>query len=245
MRAKYGNFPRGGASRNERHYDVIIHLNGQTLTARGYKIFPTEYWGWGSEHTEQEERIVSQKDEIKPISDVIQDVHVYVDPQLKNNWSLDRMYRINELAKKYDFPVFFYNDERYFKTQRTDKATRDINTLGLAKIQWTPDEEEWKIKSAQLGLGLRKSEYLDSFLKIYREEPLSDDWHDKRVMDWMLYYPHDAYTQLAAEIHNLKKYHPPVFKEVAAIMKKHGFKTFKELVTFVIKRENKKYKDKK
>jgi hypothetical protein len=52
-----------------------------------------------------------------------------------------------------------------------------------------------------------------------------------------MYYPHDAQSQIACEIHNLKSSHPPIFREFVEIMKDKGFKTVREFVEFVIRRE--------
>jgi hypothetical protein len=83
MRSKYGNYARGGpATEKMSHYDVIIHLDGQKLTAAGFKVFHANYWGIKDpQSSEQEERIVADHDEMKPIKKFVIDIHVWVNSQ--------------------------------------------------------------------------------------------------------------------------------------------------------------------
>jgi hypothetical protein len=63
---------------------------------------------------------------------------------------------------------------------------------------------------------------------------MTNDYPDKNVMQYLRHYHHDAYAQFSAEIHNLKKYHPPIFREIVSILKKEGLTSTKDFVTFLI-----------
>lgn len=248
MRVKYGNYVRRSASDKHISYDVIIHLDGRKLTSAGFKLFPVSYWGGSGENSEQEERVVSTKDEIRPLESFVKDIHVYVNnKEIKHSFTLENLHEINNIAQHSKIPIYFYpsGTEEYFRTQRTEKAVRNISDL-LSQPNWTPDELEHKewLRVRGIGEPERESErarYLQSFLKIYKGEPLDlSKYPDKNIMSMLLYYKHDAYPALAAEVHNLKTYHPTIFREIVSIMKKEKVKTFKSLVNIVMDREGKK-----
>jgi len=248
MRVKYGNFALGSLPDPYVSYNVIIHLDGKKLTNAGFKVFPVDFWGMGPKNSEQEERIVSDKDEIKPLSNFVKDVHVYVDTSSNNPHSLERLHEINNFAKKSSFPIYFYltGNERHFKSHRTDKAIRNLDTM-LAQPKWSEsdlDHKKWLAKNNPEERIERYSKRLRIFLDIYYGKPVdTDTYPGNSVMKWLLYYPHDAHSQISTDIHNIKQDHPPIFREFVEIMKKEGFKTVKEFVDFMIKRERSKEDD--
>jgi hypothetical protein len=46
----------------------------------------------------------------------------------------------------------------------------------------------------------------------------------ERLIKWALYYSHDFFGQIFADIHNLKTKHPEVFGELVKEMKARGYK---------------------
>ena len=83
MRQKYGNYARNiGKETGYIKYHVVIHLDGRAITAAGFKVFPVDFWGQGPEYSEQEERIVSNKDELTPLKKFVKDIHVYIPEKL-------------------------------------------------------------------------------------------------------------------------------------------------------------------
>ena len=241
MRSKYGNFARGRYDSTSITYNVVIHLDGRALQAAGYKTFWVDYWGGGPMRSEQEERIASNKDEITPIGRFIKDVHVYVKntkETISNSHSSERLHEIDRMAHKFPFPIYFYlhDQEQAFKAQRTEKAVRTIKDL-VPQPSWTPDELQHK-KWLDDNPRKNESKILRTFVDIYYDKPVdTSTYPGQNVMRWLLYYPHDAQSQISAEIHNLKKSHAPIFREFVKIMKDGGFKTVRELVEFVIKRD--------
>jgi hypothetical protein len=61
----------------------------------------------------------------------------------KQQHHLERMHKLNELAKTATVPIYFYTEEKYFKLQKTDKAVKDISQI-LPQPEFTPDELEHK-----------------------------------------------------------------------------------------------------
>jgi hypothetical protein len=249
MRQKYGNYARDiGKETGYIKYNVIIHLDGSALTAAGFKVFPIDYWSHGPEYSEQEERVVSNKDEITPLKKFIKDIHVYIPSDLKHQPTIERIHEISDLAPQRGISVYFYRpqDVQYFKAQRTEKAVTDVNKI-LAAAELSPEDLMWKKWGKESGhdRNEEKKTYLHSFMRIYNHDYSQvNKFPDKSVMNWLLWYPHDAYAQLFCEAHNYKPKHISIFRDIVAAIKKEGVKTFKDLITLVIEREIERYKKK-
>jgi len=247
MRQKYGNYARDiGKETGYIKYNVIIHLDGSALTAAGFKVFPIDYWSHGPEYSEQEERVVSNKDEITPLKKFIKDVHVYISTDLKHQPTIERIHEISNIAPSKGIKVYFYKpqDVQYFKAQRTEKAVTDVNKI-LPPAQLSPDDIEHKewIKTHCGRHDRDKSTYLHSFMRIYNHDYSQvEKFPDSSVMKWLLWYPHDAISQLFCDAHNYKPKHISVFRDIVAAIKKEGLKTFRELIELVMKREKERYK---
>jgi len=251
MRAKYGNFVRSSDSSNSKQIreDTVIHLDGRALTAAGYKVFHVDYWGMGRPASEQEERIASNKNEIKPLSKFVKDIHVFVKipeqspSNLQDKFTLKRYHELDELAQKSSVPIYFYinGQESLFQLQRNERAYKSIKQF-LPSLNWSDDD----LESIKYYAKYDSPEYLQkqqtvlrAFLNIYNQVNLDDDY-TKHILDLIHRYPHDVYPKISSEIHNLKKSHPSIFVELVNVMKKEKLKTIKDLVNFVIDRENKK-----
>lgn len=252
MRQKYGNYARGfsGPYGDDipGHYKVIIHLDGESLKNNGFKHFPVNFWG-SSDRSEQEERIVSHKDEIRPLSRFIKDIHVYIQRESKSyprsSHFIDTLYKISALAPQRNIKVYFYppGTQQYFKSHRYEKATTDVSTI-LPPPTWTKDElehEEWLKRTYEdpKYLERHRPTYLEAFLRIYNGDYSRTEIHksdDERVLRMLRWYHYDIYPALLANIHNYRKDHPAIFREVAKILKKEGLTRFRDLITLVIKR---------
>ena len=248
MRQKYGNWARGFTTTDNKFIsqNVVINLNGRNLTAAGFRVFHVDYWGAGRERSEQEERIVSNKDEISPLNSFVKEIHVFVNITKISPHYVERFHKISDLAKNIKIPIYFYmsGNEEYFKSQRTEKAVRSLDNI-LPQPEWTPDDLEHKkwLSTNKINRDGRDTQKLRIFLDIYYEKEVdTENYPGNRVREWLLYHPHDAYAQIECDIHNIKKDHPPIFREFVSIMKKEGFKTTREFIAFVIQREQKKEK---
>lgn len=245
MRQKYGNYARDiGGEYVGNKYNVIVHLDGTALTAAGFKHFPMEYWGSMSsrERSEQEERIVSNTDEIKPLKKFVKGIHVYIPEDLKHEITIDKLHKASDLAKERGVNIYFYphNALLYFRAQRTDKAVTDVSKL-LKPAELSP--EDLNLLDLRQRYGKKEAIYLSAFLRIYNGDYSNiENFPDERVLVWLRWYPHDAYGSLMADAHNYKPHHLPIFRDIAAIMKKEGVKNFKDLITIVIEREQERLK---
>ena len=239
MRQKYGNYAHDiGGENVGNKYNVIIHLDGTALTAAGYKHFPIDFWSRGPQYSEQEERIVSNKDEIKPLKKFVKGIHVYIPKDLKHPFIIDALHKISDLAPEKGVPVYFYPSDAlgYFRSHRTERAVKDVDQI-LPPAEFSKDDLEhleWRKKNASRP----RDSYLDSFMRIYNGDySQTDIFPDKNVLNWLRYYTNDSYSQLFCSAHNEKTRHPAVFREIVAAMKKEGVKNFKDLITLVMNRE--------
>ena len=254
MRARYGNYVLKGIEpgSNTIYTSTIIHLDGRKLTAAGFKVFPVDFWQQGPMHSEQEERIVSNKDEITPLSSFVKAIYVYINTKHSNPFVMERFHAISDLAKTSPVPIYFFlpGNEGAFKAHRIEKAVRTLDNI-LPQPEWSKEDLEqkkWKDDyDAQYNPGNtryeRDTQKLRIFLDIYYGKDVDTKTYPGRnVMEWLLYHPYDAQSQIACDIHNLKSQHPPIFREFVSVMKKEKFKTVKEFVSFMIDREQKKEK---
>jgi hypothetical protein len=243
MRQKYGNYARDiGKETGFIKHHVVIHLDGSALTAAGFKVFPIDYWGNGPEYSEQEERIVSNKDEISPLKKFVKDIHVYIPTELKHQLTIESIHEISNLAPKRGVKVYFYKqqDVQYFKAQRTEKAVTDVNKI-LSPSQLSSEDIAWK--KWAIDHNKKDTTYLHSFMRIYNHDySRVEKYPDSHVMKCLLWYPHDSISQLFCDAHNYKPYHLPIFRDIVAAIKKEGLKTFRELIELVMKREIERYK---
>lgn len=248
MRAKYGNFARGfsGPFGDDipGHYDVIIHLDGDAIKNGGFKTLSMDYWGAGPGRSEQEERIVSDKPEMKPLSKFIKDIHVYIRKDLEHPYTIDRIHQASKLAPQRNIKIYFYppGTKDYFRAHRHEKAVTDVSQI-LKPAVYTQDDLEYiamrKAHAEKYG-DRNKADDLEAFIRIYNgdySKAEEDRSVDERVLRMLRYYPHDAYATLMATVHNYKKSHLPIFRDIVTMMKKEGVKNFKDLIKIVIDKE--------
>jgi hypothetical protein len=245
MRQKFGAYARGSSSSGGQgkgyiSYNVIIHLDGTKLSSAGYKIFPVDYWDMGREHSEQEERIVSDKDEIKPLNTYIKDIHIFVDTEIANNFILGYFHQVNELSKKYSFPVYFYSkeNEKYFRSHRIEGAVRDLNQLNFPKPNYSEDDLEY-LKRSKGWTRNKDRSYITALINVYYDrEPENKDqeyWKEHLIRS-LKYYSYETASCVMADIHNSKGEHPEEFREIVKIMKKEGVHTIRDLINKLIER---------
>lgn len=249
MRQKYGQFARGfGGPFGDDipgHYDVIIHLNGEAVKNAGFKTRSMDYWAAGPERSEQEERILGNKDEMRPLAKFVKDIHVYIRKDLEHPKVIDALHKASELAPQRGIKIYFYppGTKDYFRAHRTEKAVTDVSKILKPAVFTSDDLEYMALRKAHIEkYGDRKSEDLESFMRLYNGDYSEAEKYksrDERVLRLLRYYPHDAYASLMADAHNYKKEHLPIFREIVAAMKKEGVKTFRDLITVMIDRERK------
>ena len=247
MRAKYGNYARGREPSKEYigMYNVVVHLDGDALKTAGFKMFPVNYWGGDSSHSEQEERIVSDKDELKPMANFVKDVHVYIPKDLNHAFVIDDIHKISELAPSRNIKVYFYppNEKDAFRMQRTERAITDVSQILQPAVFSAGDLEhiQWK-SNFEKQYGKSKPNKLEALLRIAKGDYSNiKNYPDKSVLEMLLFHWYDVYPSLMADVHNFRKQHLPIFREVVAAIKKEGVKTFKEFIKKVMDREHDRY----
>jgi len=128
MRVKYGNYAGGKYIGKE----VVIDLNRNSIRDIA-KIKSVDYWGKGfnkgmGSRDEQEERIMSDKSELSPLSKYVNSIHVYIGDK-GNNISKEKLEYIRDESEKKGVRVYFYDkgEETAFKMQRKERSTTNFD----------------------------------------------------------------------------------------------------------------------
>ena len=232
MRQKYGNYASGiGDNYSKEVYrPVVINLNGHALVANGFKAFPIDYWCAGPNYSEQEERIVSNSDEITPLKKYVDSIHVYIgELEELNRIFITKLIKIDDMAHQLKIPIYFYQkkDREYFKQQRTERALTTVTNI-LDKHELTSDELEsmnyykkHKIYDKRLHI------LIDFYNGVELDMSNKDNQDFIRLLTW---YPKELIMRVKNIIHNEKRHHLEIFRELSAIMIKNGFKTIDDMV---------------
>jgi len=246
MRSKYGNYIKGGAFSNPNkplNRDmVIIHFDGDKLRAN-YKIVPVEYWQWGPERSENEERLLSDKQYIPDATKYIIDMFVYLgqeeDEQNISNASSYYRTVYHELdlwCKKRNVDVYYYGpqEKEYFKKQIKNKGHKNIDDVWQFPNAVT-DKDAWWGSSYDHHDKLAMKYVADWYFKHEEISPKNEE--EKKIIDmwrkYILYYKNDFVAQFANLIHNNKRHKYWSEHQMVADMfrdaRKRGMKTTLEL----------------
>lgn len=220
-REKYGNFARSGISDNQRaYYTAVLVLDPSKINS---KTFPLDYWQWGPEKDEGEERIVSNKQFLN--LNVIKEIHVYTKKLLEEG-KTETLNKISEIANSRHIPIYFYDNAEYYKQQLKAKAQKYFESGAWEKPGYMLKRtDNWTL--------------LDAFIDAYNGDTPSDEKKAKDVKDMIYelrYYLRDITIQLMNEAHNHKQDHLPVFQKLVNIMRKEKVSTIKQLVEKVSER---------
>ena len=105
-RSKSSGFKKG---------NVKLVLDGRKLK-NNYKLIPVDYWRLKSlKNSEQEDRIISDKPIIPNAINYILEIH------MKDNTEIISNKEIYFISKKYNIPLFFYENEKDFLLQTNNK----------------------------------------------------------------------------------------------------------------------------
>ena len=221
-RTKYGRYAGGsdfdkpGSSVS---YNCTMVLDGQKL-AYNEKIKPVDYWGpefakagreSGVSSDETEDRLVSNKPEIKNASKYIKEIHCYIRPE--KELGQDRYYtfirecgNLNKEAGKLNIPIYFYKDASAYKTQNKTKA-------------------ETKMFSMR-----RDGSDTTSFVEILRGKYDPDNKNHYRVFELIGHYTYDAPASLGNDLDSIRKENYPITLEVIKEFKRFKVKNYRELI---------------
>lgn len=153
-REKYGGYGRGRSNFKGVSYPVNIVLNGRNIeNTRDMVLKSVDYWGknLGSiEHNETEERVISDRHELKPLNRYIKEVHIHIRDELRGVVK----HEINEIlteSDKYSFPIFFYVGDsqkiiQSYKSQakKYSVTKEEMKSLLNSKFKDVPLEEPYK-----------------------------------------------------------------------------------------------------
>jgi hypothetical protein len=132
-RSKSSGYKRG---------NVKIVLDGRKLKHNN-KIVPVDYWGWGPERFEQEDRIISNKNTIENASKYILEIHILLNDSKDEedmNLYLNKMKFIKNYSDKSSLPIFFYNNEKNFFKQTN---SIDFNKIKMIDINQEPSSRRF------------------------------------------------------------------------------------------------------
>jgi cellobiose-specific phosphotransferase system component IIB len=227
-RIKYSGYTR-------RNPYVVFELDGRKI-ANNYSGKPVDYWGggmrdlalqqalqkktkevWDSFFTydENEDRILTDKSTIENAKKYIKTIHVLLNSKQYNKSIIE----IEELAKKNNIPVYFYDELKYFMTQRKEYSIK-IPVRDYLESQTEEQKETGKeLKSfrdnrekyyREMGLGTIFN-LMKGLVGLYKYNGESKKEFIKTIDDKELeainkymWYVEDAINLINAEIHNIK-----------------------------------------
>jgi hypothetical protein len=225
----FASFSRVPTNRFRKGSMVTLVLNADVLKQK-YKIKPVDYWQAGPEGSESEERLVSDKPEIKGFKKYVTSTHIlYRD---------DIPFRLYENLKYFTAKdIFIYTDRDAYFLLNTKKAK---NPKEFFKDFVDPTQSP---VSASMK-GERTINRMDELLEFLENGGKNriKPWYDR-----LMYHPNDFIIQMESEVHNfrsqkgiavrkiwlrwealLKAYNANTITKFAqAFLDKHGYKSNK------------------
>ena len=181
----FASFSRVPANRFRRGSAVTMVVDGDQLRQR-YRLAPVDYWGFGAEGSESEERLTSNAPEIKEFKKYLQAVHVY--------------YHDNSQASEYDLltylkvPVYVYRDRDAYFLLDTRKALSPEDFIASLPAP----EPQIPFSRTDSDRFLLQMDGLLDFLEGGGKKHLKP-WHDR-----LFYYHDDFVIQMDNEVHNFR-----------------------------------------
>lgn len=250
-RSKLNSF----AVANAAHYYVMFNLNRRTIAKR-FKIYPVSYWqdrgniGKMQFNDEAEERITSNTPDGLKIpanaKELIDSVHILAEQKSIDEKTYpktaEKLLKLVRLCKTKRIPVFIYADKKSFLVQNRLRA-KPLSYLLDAYQSLRPE-----IRDAYVYRGSdRRKSYdgvrIHGLIQLFKVDKYSQlDKAAKKVWyDWVRRadpaYGHltaDVVASLEAAIHNANSEpNSQIRKAIDSLlveMKKHGFKTLKEML---------------
>jgi hypothetical protein len=183
----FASFSRVPANRFRRGSMVTLVINADVLKQK-YKIKPVDYWQWGPQSSESEERLVSDKPEIKGFKKYIKSTHILFIENIP--------FRLYENLKYLDSEIYIYTDRDAYFLLNTKKAKSPKEFFNKEFFKDPPEQEEYQGYVADYSRMDELLEFLENGGK-NRVEP----WYQ-----WLMRYPHDFITQMDAEVNNFRSH---------------------------------------
>jgi hypothetical protein len=241
-RMKFGNYARGSGSGNtrggefEKKVNVVVHLDGHKLE-HNHKIHHVNYYGIDDgPDSEQEDRVVSNRDSIPQASRYIKGIHIYL-PENMNRVSRDNelnIHEVDKLAKKLSIPIYFYDSIGAFMQQRTSKAKEFVDQDQVP----IPDDDELKRKDPTQGGRITQSYYGEELINIWRERSPKSQTIHRAVYNYLTqpFISGDLQRKIKHELGDWKTKHPPYMRELANAMRKANVKHVDDFIAMVKKK---------
>ncbi len=182
----FASFSRVPANRYRRNSDVTLVIDADRLKQK-HKTQPVDYWRFGPDGSESEERLTSSRPEIKGFRKYIRAVHI-----LYREGVNQEAYR--DLKYFTDPPIYVYTDREAYFLLDTRKATLSKDFV----VPETAPTPRYNSRNGEREL-IRMDELLN-FLEGGGKNK-AKPWHER-----LWYYPRDFITQLGSEVHNLRSH---------------------------------------
>lgn len=196
---------RNKNSRYLKGLDVIFKLDGRKLATK-YKGSPVDYWGDSyrnavSDHSEQEDRVFSNKPYIENAARYILEIEVSLPYSTAGPQTTAQMSLIQKYCKRHRIPLKFYENSRDMLLGRKPISELDIipEKLSIRKSR--------NYNATELIGWLEYAKWLDKYVKTRKRN--SDFWRDldkekkitKRIKR-LAGYASDIFPQFSADLHN-------------------------------------------
>ena len=248
-RVKYGRYVHGGNYKHPiKRTLATIDISKANLKRYGVPFSDVDYWGdefkkLPNFQEEQEVRIFHSTDKLAPISQFVSSIHVCIglssaDTEIAENIK-EALLEIQKWANLRKVPCFFYttdNNSNAYKGQFTQKAISDLPTF-LNKFTVTGKQSvEDRAYYSNLHQRIQSSadSDIENIWNVYVGKIDETNKKQKRLLDTILYYPHDALPTLEADFHNAFRKHPPHFKLMAKEMKRLKMTSTREFIKHII-----------
>jgi hypothetical protein len=238
-RMKVSNYARGGAGTKlyKSNVHVTVHLDGGKLS-KNHKIFPMDYWG-GTDPTrsEQEDRIVSNRDKIEGANRFIKGIHIYLpeikEMERKGKHEKNALYEIEKLGNKLSIPVYFYQSIGAYMQHRTTHAITHITPNEVPTEEFTDDElaseEERRLRG--ISFNDRYGSDGEELLNIWNgDSPSNKKTYDKVINLLKHDWHQEATTMIGNDIHNSKGKHPAYLPKLALAIRKSNSKGLRDFI---------------
>lgn len=239
--------------------NVKLVLNGDRLNQR-YKGSAVDYWGyeWRKQggKNEMEDRLFVDSPVIPNASRYIIEIHVYErTSKYKPEISKVDFDTIMNKCKQYNIPIYFYDDEKYFKNETKEKAIDPYQIYDYKEPIVYPEDDRIKelkalrtpIYETERIVALMCRNNPEMYNKIIKDLKLSekhieslDEEIEKLGSRWYYDYNLKDFTNvIESYIHNYKTNPNPniryVYKMLADDMKSNKISSLSEYIQFKLK----------
>jgi hypothetical protein len=236
---------------------VKLVLDGQKLGQR-YKGFPIDYWNYSSKESdwsdkanyinslkskELEDRIVLDGPTISNAASYILEIHI----SIKDGGEMrkDELDELMGYVKKYNIPIYFYTDRKYYFNQVKDKSVDPYKVLSWDEepryVSRSSGDKLWGIDHIIYLLMYNDDGNRDKIFNYFNfsseELEYIDRFYKQDVYNYLgrnAMYDNEYYGLISADVHNARSNSESkykfIFKMLADDIRKYGAKNLKEYI---------------